>query len=371
MKVLVAGDYCPQERVADLFEKNNFSSVFGSIKPLITEADVSIVNLECPVCDGDGQPIKKVGPNLHCSSKGIEAMKWAGFNCVTLANNHFFDYGKEGVENTLQACKEYDLDIVGGGMNFQEASKVLYKKINGETLAIINCCEHEFSIATEDSAGSNPLNPIQQYYAIKEAKKKADYVLVIIHGGHEMWQLPSPRMQETYRFLIDAGADAVVNHHQHCYSGYEFYNDKPIVYGLGNFCFDKQGYLPELWCYGYMVNINLSNKIKIDLYPYEQCRKEPKVMFLSNRKDFEERIKELNDIISTPSKLQEETYAYYSKNKKNICMAFEPYRGRILNKLYLLGLLPSFLSNNKKKKLLNLLQCESHRDKVLHNLNTD
>ena len=120
-----------------------------------------------------------------------------------------------------------------------------------------------------------------------------------------------------------------------------------------------------------MVNINFSDEIKIELYPYEQCRKEPKVMLLSDRKGFEERIKELNSIISSPQKLQEETYAYYSRNKKNIHMAFEPYRGRILNKLYLLGLLPSFLSNNKKKKLLNLLQCESHRDKVLHNLNTD
>ena len=54
-----------------------------------------------------------------------------------------------------------------------EASKILYKEIAGMTLAIINCCEHEFSIATEKTAGSNPLNPIKQYYAIKEAKEKA------------------------------------------------------------------------------------------------------------------------------------------------------------------------------------------------------
>lgn len=370
MKVLIAGDFVPRGRVSNQIEGLNFNFL-EDVRPVIQSVDYAIVNYESPVCLGNEKPIPKIGPSLRCSEKGIEVIKWAGFNCVTLANNHFLDYGKEGVENTLEACKEYGLDFVGGGVNYQEASKVLYKKINGETLAIINCCEHEFSIATDASAGSNPLNPIQQYYAIKEAKEKADYVLIIVHGGHEMWQLPSPRMQETYRFFIDAGADAVVNHHQHCYSGYEFYNNKPIVYGLGNFCFDKQGYLPELWCYGYMVNINLSNEIKIELYPYEQCRKEPKVRFLFDRKDFEGRIKELNNIITSPQKLQEVTYAYYSKNKKNICMAFEPYRGRILNKLYLIGLLPSFLNKNKKKKLLNLLQCESHRDKVLHNLTTD
>jgi poly-gamma-glutamate synthesis protein (capsule biosynthesis protein) len=121
---------------------------------------------------------------------------------------------------------------VGGGTNLQEASKILYKKIDEKVLALINCCENEFSIATEVTAGSNPLNPIQQYYAIQEAKSKADYVLVIVHGGHELWQLPSPRMQETYRFFIDAGADAVVNHHQHCYSGYEIYKKKPYILNL-------------------------------------------------------------------------------------------------------------------------------------------
>lgn len=370
MNVLIAGDFVPRGRISNQIEGQNFSSL-ENVRPIIQSMDYAIVNYESPVCQGNEKPISKIGPSLRCSEKGVEAIKWTGFNCVTLANNHFLDYGEKGVENTLQACREYGLDIVGGGKNLQEASKVLYKNIHGKKLAIINCCEHEFSIATDTSAGSNPLNPIQQYYAIKEAKEKADYVLIIVHGGHEMWQLPSPRMQETYRFFIDAGADAVVNHHQHCYSGYEFYNNKPIVYGLGNLCFDKQGYLPELWCYGYMVNINFSDEIKIELYPYEQCRKEPKVMFLYDRKGFEERIKELNSIISFPQKLQEETYAYYSKNKKNICMAFEPYRGRILNKLYLIGLLPSFLNKNKKKKLLNLLQCESHRDKVLHNLTTD
>lgn len=52
-----------------------------------------------------------------------------------------------------------------------------------------------------------------------------------MHGGHEHYQLPSLRMQETYRFFIDAGADVVVNHHQHCFSGYEIYNNKYIFMG--------------------------------------------------------------------------------------------------------------------------------------------
>lgn len=230
MNIIVAGDFCPQHRVAELFGEGFWGSVLGEVKPVIDQADYAIANFECPVCNGKERPIIKCGPNLQCSEKGLEAVKWAGFDCVTLANNHFLGYGKEGVEHTLEVCEKYGVDTVGGGMNLHEASKILYKEIEDKTLAIINCCEHEFSIATEETAGSNPLNPIQQYYDIKEARAKADYVLVIVHGGHEHFQLPSLRMQETYRFFVDAGADAdaVVNHHQHCYSGYEVYMVNPF-----------------------------------------------------------------------------------------------------------------------------------------------
>lgn len=146
----------------------------------------------------------------------------------TLANNHILDQGEQCCLDTKRELEKAGIDTVGVGHNIGEAGIILYKQINGETLAIINCCEHEFSIATESSAGANPINPIQQYYKVQEARQNADYVLVIVHGSHEHYQLPSPQMQEIFRFYIDAGADAVVNGHQHCYSGYEEYKGKPI-----------------------------------------------------------------------------------------------------------------------------------------------
>ena len=117
--------------------------------------------------------------------------------------NHILDYGHEGLLKSIECCKDQGLDVVGVGDNLSEAERIIYLEKDGKKLAIINCCEHEFSIATESEAGANPLNPIRQYYAIQEAKKHADYVLVIVHGGHEHFQLPSPRMQETYRFFVD------------------------------------------------------------------------------------------------------------------------------------------------------------------------
>lgn len=158
-----------------------------------------------------------------------------------------------------------------GDKNLSQAKQIKYVQFKDEKVAIINCCEHEFSIATETTAGANPLNPTSQYYSIVEAKKNADYVIVIVHGGKEHIQVPSKRMIETYRFFIDVGADAVVNHHQHCCCGMEMYNGKPIYYGLGNFCFDWDAKRNCMWNDGYLVVLDTKDSKKSQVIPYTQC----------------------------------------------------------------------------------------------------
>ena len=367
MKILVAGDFCPQDRVALAFEHENYDSVLNEVKPILEDIDYSIVNLECPITKGNESPISKVGPNLHCSEKGIKAIKWIGFNCVTLANNHFYDFGDEGVDNTLTMCNKMDIDTVGGGHDIDEASRILYKQINNQTLAIINCCEHEFSIATETSAGSNPLNPIRQYYAIKEAKAKADFVLVILHGGHEHWQLPSPRMVETYRFFIDSGADAVINHHQHCFSGYEVYKEAPIFYGIGNFCFDKPKFRDTTWNEGFMIKLEFGNSIRFDIIPYIQCSTEAKIVIQTSG-HFNNRLMELNKIIENKNKLESEAKIHFAQGIQKYSKIFEPIRNRYYLAFKQKGWLPSFISKTRRLQAEDYICCESHRDRVIYYL---
>lgn len=364
MKILIAGDFCPCHRVVEKFEKGDYESVLGEAKKIISDTDYSIVNLECPVCKGGEKPIDKLGPNLKCSETGIKALKWAGFNCVTLANNHFYDYGEKGVANTLTACTQNGIDYVGGGKDISEASQILYKTIGEQILAVINCCEHEFSIATTSSGGSNPLNPVQQYYAIQEAKTKADFILVIVHGGHEQYQLPSPRMKELYHFFIDIGADAVVNHHQHCYSGYELYNNKPIFYGIGNFCFDRDGILPKGWTEGYIVKILFKKgQISSSIYPYNQCGKEPCVRLMETN-TFDGTLNLLNFIISDDKQLQNHILSYCHDSMENVAYTIEPIQNRYIVALQHRKLLPSLWSKKWLLKLQNYILCESHRDKL-------
>lgn len=369
MKILIAGDFAPRARLAKQIENKKFSEVFSeNIREIIKSADFSFVNFESPIVETGYKPIPKCGPNLRCTKEAAEAVRYAGFTGVTMANNHILDFGADGLNRSVECCKSQGLDIVGVGENLHDAEKILYLEKEGKRLAVINCCEHEFTIATETEPGANPLNPVRQFYAILEAKKNADYVLVIVHGGHEHYQLPSPRMQETYRFFIDAGADAVFNHHQHCYSGYEYYNGKPIFYGLGNFCFDIEPMKDNTtWNFGYMVELDLVDNFDFKLFPYKQYGNKATIELLTNN-SFEEKLNELNAYIMNKYLLNKKTDEYYSICKNHEHSLLEPYFGRVLGKLYSLGLLPKFVKGKKATNILNHVECEAHRDKLIHAL---
>lgn len=376
MKLLIVGDFCDCGRVGELIYSGDYSALFGGVKSIIDGADVSVVNFEFPVVLDSSRtnPIQKCGPSLKGQKKAVDAIKYAGFNVCTLANNHILDQGKNCCLDTKYTIEENGIKTVGVGDNLSEASETIFIRQGEETLAIINCCEHEYSIATETTAGANPLNPIQQYYKIQEARDVANYVLVIVHGGHEHYNLPSPRMQELYRFFIDSGADAVVNHHQHCYSGYEIYKEKPIFYGVGNFCFDRlNDGLPTSWHEGYMVELSFGGNdgVKFRLIPYNQCKKEATVVLMKDkeRDAFFESIRQLNTVISDTSELKRKHEEWMDSNGSGFEHQFLPYSNRWLISAYIRHLFPSFLSKRKLLKLQNHLECESHNERSLYALN--
>lgn len=372
MKVLVAGDFCDMLRVSDAITDRLYENLFGGIKDAISQADYSIVNFEFPVVVSEGEPISKCGPNLKGLPESVDAIKYAGFKCCTLANNHILDQGEKCCLDTIEMLHSADIDTVGAGSNIFEAEEVLYKTINNKVIAVINCCENEFTIADDNTAGANPLNPICQYHKIKNAKQVADFVLVIVHGGHEHFQLPTLRMQEIYRFFVDAGADAVVNHHQHCFSGYEIYDGKPIFYGLGNFVFDHNIKRSGIWTEGYLVIINFKKeKISFEIIPYKQCTEEFVGVRIMNQKEkvvFYNELAKLNNIVADKAKLKQCLDIYYLESAKEELLMMEPYTDTIFYQLFKRGLLPKFFKGDKRLKIENHIICESHREKLMYAL---
>ena len=367
MKIVIAGDYCPKDRVAELIDSNRYENIFSDVTEIIAQADFRILNFECPIVNGECRPIEKNGPCLKTTKNSLKPIVDAGFNVVTLANNHFYDFGDKGITDTIDELDKLNIAHVGGGKNLNISSEILFLQKGGKKLAIINCCEHEFSIATENTAGCNPLNPINQWYAIQKARNTADYVIVIVHGGHEMCQLPSLRMKETYHFFIDSGADAVINHHQHCYSGFEKYKGKPVFHGLGNFCFDWDGKRNSIWNYGFLVLLSFDEKkISFETIPYSQCDEKPVVRLLEDRKEFDKDILSLNIIIQDTELLKQQHEKWMDQREGNYSISLEPYSNRFFRFACRKGFLPHFFNKKRAIELLNYVSCESHRDCMIN-----
>lgn len=369
-KILVAGDFCLNARMSSM-TSTDIEMTLCDIKSILQSVDYSLVNLECAVTNNKYTPITKCGPNLLNSSVILEVLSKLGFNAATLANNHIADFGHKAMLDTLKLLEEKGIDYVGGGKNLIDASKVLYKQISNKNVAFINCCEHEFTIATESTAGANPLNIPSVIRDILNAKQHADYVIVIVHGGPEHYNLPTPRMQDTYRFFIEMGADVVINHHQHCYSGYEQYLGGYIFYGIGNFCFDSDNKRASSWNKGYMVVLDINDEINVNLIPYTQCDFQVGVKILENKKEFFECIDGLSTIIMTPNLLHAEYIKFLDSKVAEYAWIYQLSHNRWLRKLNKLGLIPKklakeilpiFLTEERKLFIQSYFQCESHHE---------
>ena len=362
MRILVAGDYVPHHRAA-VGNNHEWKDSLLNIKPFFDSADYSFVNLEAPIADEFDSRIEKDGPALRTTMDAVMPLKELGCKCVTLANNHFRDYGDIGINKTISALDSIGLDHIGGGRDLLDAQKTKILKYGNETLAIINICENEFSVATENRGGSAPLDVVEIVHRISIAKKQASFVLVIIHGGHEGYQLPSPRMKKLYRFFIEMGADTVVNHHQHCFSGYEFFQGKPIFYGIGNFFFDWNGKRNDIWNYGFMVILNTKDLTNPELVPYIQCNETVGVTVLEDRSRFTNSINELNSSILDDQLLKAKFLQFALTKKHEVLKVYSPfYSFKFLDSLVERKIIPYGIKKTNLLCLLNHLQCESHND---------
>lgn len=121
------------------------------------------------------------------------------------------------------------------------------------------------------------------------------------------------------------------------------------------------------WNFGYMVELNLVDNIDFKLFPYKQYGNKATIELLYDN-SFDTKLKDLNACIIDKSILEQKTDEYYSNNKKSELSILEPYYGRVLGKLFSLGLLPKFIIGKKSINILNHINCEAHRDKLIYAL---
>lgn len=362
MNIFISGDFF----IADEYVNKELTD--QSVVELFQQADYRIVNLEAPLTANEPKnKILKTGPHLRMTENIVlPYLKQLKVDAVTLANNHILDYGAKGLLDTFESLNKYKIDFVGAGRNLSEAAKPLTLEKDGLRIAILNFCENEWSIAESDSPGANPMNIIDNANQIKYARELADYVIVIVHGGHEYYNLPSPRMQKQYRFYADQGADIVVGHHTHCISGYEVYNSVPIYYSLGNFLFTKNAANPD-WYIGLILEIEWKeDQLKTTLHPVCQ-EKDTVKLYLPKGKEQEEifnRVQSYSEIIQDESLLEQSWEQYISLKTGEYLNYWSP--SSFVKNRFLRGVLNKLGIDFKNKKglslFLNLMRCEAHSD---------
>lgn len=372
IEIFIGGDFYGGNRVGDLINNKLYNKLFGHLHDEIKSSDISIVNLESPLFSGFLKPITKTGPALKAETNVIEALEHAGFNILTLANNHILDYGEDGLNTTIELIKKSSLEFVGAGDSISKAREVKEIKVKDKKISIVNFCEKEWSIATEKSGGAAPFDIVDNYNDIHKAKDHSDFVIVVFHGGIENHNLPSLSLKKTMRFFVDAGADVIVCHHTHCVSGYEVYKDKPIFYGLGNFIFDMNGKRSSYWNIGIAVKLKLGSVISFRILPFKQCDNDVGIYALNNEEGskFKDTMIQMNTIIQDQFKLEESFDNWASRMDKTYDSFLQPYSNRYIKALFNRGFMPSLLKKYNYLLLLNLIRCESHHEvlkKVLLN----
>lgn len=249
ISMVIAGDCIVPDGTAD-------QPIGQELRERISRADLSLVNLEAPVTD-EPPALSKSGPNKHTAPNSAGLLASAGFDGVTLANNHIMDYGPRGLRETLQACVDADIAHTGAGRTAGDAFDPMVQRIRNCDISIVNLCEREFGEATDDSAGTACLGNPMADAEIGAACENSDIVIAIVHGGTEYVPFPPPHLQNRFRHMIDLGVDLVVGHHPHVPQGWERYDDGLIVYSLGNFLFHQSKRPSTQW--GVMLDVQFGD----------------------------------------------------------------------------------------------------------------
>lgn len=336
---------------------------------LFEKSDFNVINLECPVVNSRCKKIHKTGPHLSGSPYTFSYLRQINTGLVTLATNHLMDYGPDGLKSTLTLCNENKIAYVGAGMSIGEARKPFIYKSGNTKITILNFAENEWSIASENRPGANPVNIIDNVRQIRSAREISDFVLVIIHGGHEQYHLPNPRIVSQYRFYAENGASAVVGHHPHCISGFEIHKEVPIFYSLGNFLFTWNS-VRDSWYMGLVLNLIIKKdaKIRWNIIPVKQARNTFNLTLVDGieKQNVMSEIDKYSMIISDDKLLSENWECFVEKwydEKLDICSPIQMFGNkRIINALRKVGLNRLFRRKDNYANILNNIRCESHND---------
>ncbi len=216
---------------------------------LITEmqsADITMINNEFPYSNR-GEPLPDKQFTFRAKPERVEILHQMGVDIVSLANNHAYDFGPDALVDSLDVLNNAGIPYVGAGRNIEEASSPVYMIANGMKIAYVAATQIERvdNPDTKEATQTEPgvlrtRNPEKFLEVIKTAEKNSDFVIVYVHWGSENVALVEPNQRDLATQYILAGADLIMGDHSHCLQGFEYIENVPVLYSLGNFWFNSK-----------------------------------------------------------------------------------------------------------------------------------
>lgn len=261
IRLLFVGDIMLSRGVADQINRNQSNSFpFENVYDFLKKADLTFGNLESPISD-QGTDLGHLY-SFRAPLKSIEGLAKAGFDVLSLANNHSYDWGPEALKDTISRLRAQKISTVGAGQNSQEAYQPKIIDIKGQKIAFLAATDipPKEAEARSNRAGVAWMKPNIISQQIQKIKSQVDFIVVSMHSGSEYQKHPNADQRKFARQIIDAGANLVISHHPHVIQEYEKYKNGYIFYSLGNFIFD-QNWSDET-SKGLIVEVRLTNKTK-------------------------------------------------------------------------------------------------------------
>lgn len=228
--LVFGGDIMLSRTVNAQMEKyKNYSWPFAKIYPLFYDADLAIANLESPFLITNDYRVPTDSFYFKANPKSIQALTSAGFDVLSLANNHILNQGQAGLRDTAKILDEAGIAYTG-----LVSKNLVIKESQGIKFAFLS-----YTYSDGLKLVADMLNAAQVESDIAASKKQADVVIVLMHAGTEYTGAPNKQQIDFAHEVIDAGADLVIGSHPHWPQTMENYQGKTIIYSLGNLVFDQ------------------------------------------------------------------------------------------------------------------------------------
>ena len=250
IKFTAVGDIMMGNGVETMIKRYEVKFPFQHVSSILKNSDITFGNLEAPLTNETNKAVLdytkiidkplvidgKVFTNVYCRAipSSVEGLVYAGFDVVSLANNHILDYSATGLFDTMKILSEHNIKYVGAGKNIDDAKKPVIIQVKNMKVGFL--AYSDVYLASKQKPGVASTKYIRK--DIKNLKDKVDIIVVSIHGGMCIVDHPLPDEIKMMHSIIDSGASLILRHHPHVIQGIEHYNKGVIVYSLGNFVFD-------------------------------------------------------------------------------------------------------------------------------------